>query len=572
MTASARPLPAAPRPVSVARRIYGLGSIFGKTLRDSRRAMLIVGGWTILILFIAGAAMASTFGTIETRAEGVTLTTSLPDIILGLYGGTQPNVVTFGGFVNWRYGLLFLLVPGVWSLLALSSTLVGEAQRGSMEFVAGAASRRRVVLEKLGGHLAGMTLVMLVIAFVFWLVGGAFGTLSAADTATIGGIGGDEVPLEAALSYVLLMGMLGLAAGSIAFALSSFVGRGGAAGIAGIVLVGSWVIYGYRESIGVFDALTPLSWFSWTAGHRPIAGTYDWPSLLSLLAIIVVGGIVGLLAFERRDLGAIGSVRLPGLPKALLGVGGPLARSFGDRMVGAFWWGVGLGLFALAIAASGDQLRESIADQPAIVELFEVAFPNLDINAPGFGLQIAFLAFGYLAAAAAAGTLVGGWASDELEGRLEMVLSTAASRARWFVRSALGAFAAIALFTVVVGVAIALGVATTGEDPLAASLGAGALGLYAAAVAGIGFAVGGLVRNSLAAVAVYVVAVANILLDILVPALQLPDWVHELALTAHFGEPMVGSWDRVGVVVSLALGIGGVLIGAWGFSRRDLRG
>jgi hypothetical protein len=35
---------------------------------------------------------------------------------------------------------------------------------------------------------------------------------------------------------------------------------------------------------------------------------------------------------------------------------------------------------------------------------------------------------------------------------------------------------------------------------------------------------------------------------------------------------MLGSWDPVGVTVSLALAFGGLLLGAWGFARRDLRG
>ena len=55
-------------------------------------------------------------------------------------------------------------------------------------------------------------------------------------------------------------------------------------------------------------------------------------------------------------------------------------------------------------------------------------------------------------------------------------------------------------------------------------------------------------------------------------ALPGPTDVRSLALTSHYGQTMVGSWDGVGIVASLALAIGGVLVGAWGFSRRDLRG
>jgi ABC-2 type transport system permease protein len=258
------------------------------------------------------------------------------------------------------------------------------------------------------------------------------------------------------------------------------------------------------------------------------------------------------------------------MPGVLMGVRGPFGRMFSDRLPGAIGWGLGLALFALIIAASGDQLREAIAEQPAMVALFEIAFPQIDINAPGFGLQLAFLAFGYLGIALSAGTFIGGWASDELDGRLEMVLSTSTSRTHWFVSSGLGVFLAIAVVMAITGLGIATGVAMTGDDPRTATLGAGALGLYGAAVAGIGFAVAGLVRSSLAAPAAYAVAAGTVLIDILAPVLRLPDWVRDLALTAHYGEPMLGNWDPLGIVISLGLAIGGLAIGAWGFSRRDL--
>jgi putative exporter of polyketide antibiotics len=58
---------------------------------------------------------------------------------------------------------------------------------------------------------------------------------------------------------------------------------------------------------------------------------------------------------------------------------------------------------------------------------------------------------------------------------------------------------------------------------------------------------------------------------ILGPAFGLPDVVRELALTTHYGQPMLGIWDPVGIVASLVLTVGGVAIGAWGFQRRDLR-
>ena len=183
-----------PSPLS---RVYGLGSVFAKAFRDSRVGMWFVSGFFALMWIVSGEALARTFGTVATRGDAIALTRTLPSIIQGLYGGSQPNVQTLGGFTNWRYGFLFFLVPGIWSLFALSSTLVNEARRGSLEFVAGGPiSRRRLALQKVGGHVAAMAVAMVIVAVVIWLVGAAFGRLSAADLAPLGATPATPSPLS----------------------------------------------------------------------------------------------------------------------------------------------------------------------------------------------------------------------------------------------------------------------------------------------------------------------------------------------------------------------------------------
>jgi len=130
----------------------------------------------------------------------------------------------------------------------------------------------------------------------------------------------------------------------------------------------------------------------------------------------------------------------------------------------------------------------------------------------------------------------------------------------------LGIVVTTVLFAAGVGVGSAIGGLASGD----AMVGCAALGLYAAAIVGIGVAVGGLWRTSLAAEVASLAVVATYLLDLVAPPLKLPDWVHQLALTVHFGQPMVGEWDMVGVVASLAIAVGGILLGAWGMRRRDV--
>ena len=86
------------------------------------------------------------------------------------------------------------------------------------------------------------------------------------------------------------------------------------------------------------------------------------------------------------------------------------------------------------------------------------------------------------------------------------------------------------------------------------------MGLYAAALVGIGLAIGGLFRASIAGEIVAVIVVATYVIDLLAPALQLPDWVHQLALTAHLGQPMIGIWDWAGMAACVVLAVGGLAV------------
>lgn len=543
------------------RRIYGLGSLFGKTLRDSRRATLIVGGFCALMVLISGAFISSQWPTAELRAEGVALTTALPPIFTGLYGGSAISPDTIGGFTNWRYGLIFFVLPGVWSLIALSGTLVSEMRRGSMDLVAASPMTRvRIALEKVGAHVTAMAIAMVVVTLALWGTGVAFGTLP-----------GDRIPFVDAASYALLMGLSGLAAGGVAYALSPFVGRGAAAALAAVFLVGSWLINGYAESIPAFETMAPISFFSWTSGHRPIAGIHDAASMV-WPALIAVGGIaVGTIAFVRRDLGEVGALRLPSVPGWLLGTSGPIRRTVGERLGAIVAWGAGIGIYALIIVTSSSDLQRIVEETPSLAEMMAVAFPNVDLSDPGFGLQLLFVQFGTLAIGFAAAALVGGWASDESEGRLEMLLTTPVPRTRWAVLTGLGTYAAILAVSLIVALIAAIGMALTGGDPLTPLVGTLVLALQGWAAAGIGLAVGGLVRPSLAAPAVIVLVVGWLLLDILAPLLELPDAIGDLVLSRHYGEPMIGAWEPVGIIAAVTIAVLGLAVGAWGFGRRDLR-
>ena len=96
------------------------------------------------------------------------------------------------------------------------------------------------------------------------------------------------------------------------------------------------------------------------------------------------------------------------------------------------------------------------------------------------------------------------------------------------------------------------------------------LGLYAAGLAGIGLAVGGLFRTVDRRRDVAAIVILTFVLDLVAPALKWPDWVHQLALTSHMGQPMIGVWDWAGIVACVVLAVGGLALCGWGMPRRDV--
>lgn len=542
------------------RRLYGFGSVFGKAMRDSRRAMIVTGIVLAIIFLGVSKALVAEFDTPESRLELENLTRAIPPILAGLGGKVTDNIATMGGYLQYKYGTFIPLILSLWSILALSGTLASEAQRGSLDILAATGkSRRRIALEKLAGHIVPLSIALAVLFVSIVVAGSAYPVLP-----------GDEISVTSAFAYTVWAGLTALAAGSLAFALGPFLGRGSAAGIAGFVTFAGFILNGYQDPVPALEPFASLTWWGWTSNHLALAGYYDWPSVALVAAFVAVLLYVGVSAFVRRDIGVTSVLPTPSMPRALRGLGGPIGRAAAGNLGAALAWGVGLGLFGLILGNTSSAFLEQIQKSPMFLQLLQQAFPNNDYASAGGFLQLLFVQFGVLLAGLAAATFVAGWASDETSGRLEMVLATPLSRVRWALAGGIGLLISIGVFVAIVAAGIAVGVASSGEDvttPVAGSL---ILAVYAAALGGIGLAVGGVVRTSWAAPAVVIILLLTWLLQLLGPLFDLPEIVQNLALTAHLGQTMVGSWDWGGVAAAVVLALGGIALGAWGLQRRDL--
>jgi hypothetical protein len=100
----------------MARRLLGLGSVFGKTVRDSRIPAIVVAVLLGVMVAAGGVVMADTYSTAAARAELGAMSRDMPALLRGMYGNPI-NVDTLGGFISWHYGTYFALLAGLWSIL-----------------------------------------------------------------------------------------------------------------------------------------------------------------------------------------------------------------------------------------------------------------------------------------------------------------------------------------------------------------------------------------------------------------------------------------------------------------------
>ena len=347
------------------------------------------------------------------------------------------------------------------------------------------------------------------------------------------------------VGFALWVGFIALFFGGLAFALAPLLGRSGAAGVAGLAMIVLWVANG-------LDVLGPAR------GPEPVP--LDGRPHRARRRVRLGG------AGARRGRGG-------GLPRdrrravhcAATSASPPVCRSRGCRRSssacaarsaarsaiscrGPWRGGSASGLMGALLASLVGPMADQIASSPDLLKVFSTIFPDFDLSSAGGFLQLYVQLF-YIAAGFAGATFVSKWASDETDGRLEMVLATPISRARWVDRRRHRRDPRRRR-----GDRAVRGrdrprrrIRRPGRRPSRCSARPRSACTRSRSSASVSrsAACGG---RRWPPRSPSLVVVATYLIDLLAPPLHLPDWVHQLALTAHLGQPMIGEWDPVGVV------------------------
>src|SRR6266571_4971601 len=553
------------------RRAMWFKSVYLKTLRDYRVAIL---GWGVgmgLLVYVVLVAVPSLVATPQARAAVISL------------GGTfnwiaEPiALATPGGYVTWKYGLTFLVIA-IWPILACSRMLRGEEDRGSLDaLLALPRGRGRVALEKLAAvwtALLGMGLLIALLTF-------AGGKSASADF-------GPGDALLFGLNVALICGVFG----SLALLLSQFTQeRGTASGLTGgllLVFVVLDMVHRVIPNTEWLSRLSPVYYYNLSKPLVP-ASSYGVPSssyganpgaMLVLLALCILLSGAAVWLFARRDVG--GTVAGPSflrLPERALPVGAWSLRSVYTRSLGMIavptcWWTLGIAGFAgwmvVVVEQTEAKLTTIYASSPFLKYLItRVGGGDLATNAT---LLSALFVLMPLLLMAFAVTQANRWSADEEDGRLELVLSTPQPR----LRVLLGRFAALTTATVIIAVltlavtaaaSVATGLKLDGGNLAAATLSTIPLGLL---VAAIGYLLSGWLRTAIDTGILSFLLAIWFFITFVGPGLNWSDTTLRLSALYYYGTPLLHGLPLGDMLGVLAVAVVALVIASVRFVRKDI--
>ncbi len=502
------------------------------------------------------AATASSYSTIyRTPAERHALAAAFGTnrTTIALFG-PAPQLQTVHGFTVFKISLTLTVIGAIWGLLTSTRLLRGEEDAGRWELlVAGATTRGRATAQTIAGVAVGVVALWATTALVVVVAG---------RSAKVGiGPGAGLF-----LALALVCGALVFAAvGALTSQLAPT--RRQAAGYAGVLLGVSYALRLVADSGTGLHWLVWVSPLGWIESLQPLTSPRPLPLLPVGLAVVALGaGSVALAA--RRD---VGSSTVPDRDRARPRLGllaGPLGLTVRLVRPTVVAW-------AAAIATAGLLFGLISHDAAASVTGSSVRQIFARLGAPGAGastyLGVTFLLVAVLLAFVAA-ALVSAARTEELDGRLDPLLTRPVPRTRWLGGRLLAAVGALTACALLAGLAALAGAVAGGAHVGAASVvGAGLNTLPpAVCILGLGILAYGIAPRAAGPV-VYAIVTWSVLVDLVGGIGSLNHWVADTSVFRQMADaPAVPpDWRSTGAL--LALGLAAAGLGCLAFVRRDVQ-
>jgi ABC-2 type transport system permease protein len=549
------------------------GNIFLKTLRDHRWGIT---GWGLglgLMVAVVILEYQQFFSNMQQQAEFEKAYQSFSFLI-----GESVSINTLGGFVTMETVVYGAVMLGLWAALVGVSITRGEEEPGVLDVLMSTPlGRMQIFLQKLAALAVAIVGATLLIGSMFFV-----GLL----------VSGQTLPFDGVIATLLNVGVAAAFWGAIGVLVGQLIARRRVASmLTGALIFGTYLFNSVAETVPGLAGLTWLSPFHYYNMSKPLVPGLglDWWGIAALLGGTLVASALAGWLFARRDIGAAFSLvraRRPSVAHAeqlgkpgrpgkqmenLALLGSVFARNVRDLLLATLAWGIGLAIYcAMIVATTQDALApmyQAMSSMPWFVKLFGPQASNEAYLSIGvfFYLPLMMVVFAI--------TQVGGWASDEAEGRLEVVESEPVPR--WQIALSRYGAATLSLAGILALIAVGLlGTAWLVGLPLDAMRAIGAI-LAMAPLALVTLAFGlavamWLPRPGAAVGMTGGLVIIMFFLNSLAPLFDWPDPVRYLSIFYLYGKPLVDGivWANVGVLLLAALLLAAGSLA--GFQRRDI--
>ncbi|HEX9437050.1 MAG TPA: hypothetical protein VGA16_07835 [Candidatus Limnocylindria bacterium] len=468
---------------------------------------------------------------------------------------------TMAGYLQWRMFGAFGMIFAFWAVLAGSGAGRGDEDRGLVEtWIATGVTRLRYIAVRVAAFLVVATTVVAIMLAGTW----------------VGSVIGNETLV---LGPLALQGLDLLILTAFCFAWSLLVAqvattRRGAGFIAGFVLLVLYLIDGASRT-GGFEQVAWLSPFWLYDRSAPLlrARVFDIPAVAALAAATVVDLALAISAFAVRDLGAsllrprATTGRASARPSRDPFLRMPVLATIDQQRS----WIIGWMGFFVVLAAFLISITRTMVDSLLSIPSFRVYIDRLGAIGYDTFVSVIWGSTALLLVSLFAIFQVSTWVADDAEGRLEAALTQPVSRAR-IALDRVGSLVLASALVIAAG-AVAVWIASGAADiQLSADrfvVGTVAMLAVPLAFGAIGAVIAGW-RPRAAVPVLTVVAIASYMTQQFAPLFEWPKWVENSSLYALYGQPIAKGVEWGGILVLLAIGLGGTVLGVAAFQRRDV--
>ena len=261
--------------------------VLRQSLVAQRRATL----WWVAGIAAFLVVNVASWPAIKGQASYDKLLDDMPDALMALFGIEKGLSLTSptGFLVSQVFGFVLPLLLVVLAISVGSRGIAAEEEGHTLDLLlAHPVSRRRVVLEK----LATMVIVTVTVGVATWLVL----VISCAVFGLDAGLGDLATATAADVLFGLQSGALALAVGAAVGRRAPAIAVAAAVAVVGLV---------FESLAAVTDVVARIRWlapFHFVNGNIPMLHGLRALDVLVLVGMTVLAAVLGVVAFERRDL------------------------------------------------------------------------------------------------------------------------------------------------------------------------------------------------------------------------------------------------------------------------------